>query len=136
MKTRPLVILFADKNPGPGRRMRLDLRRRGAQVLLAGSSDEAIHQAALTAPDVIVMDDDLGSDGQVELGKFLHDAFPNAGIIVLRGGSPATSSAGGLDLLLWTHKPIDDDLLLEVIESAFPGRLGQPVPDREPVHRR
>src|SRR5712672_3486812 len=123
MKRKPLVILIAEQNPGPGRRVRAELRRRGAQVLLAGSPDEAIHLAARAAPDILVMDDDLKSDGQIELGAFIHDAFPRAGIILLRGNSPPTSSASGLDLLLWARKPVDDDTLLEVIESAFPGRL-------------
>jgi CheY-like chemotaxis protein len=128
MKTSPLVILFADRNPGPGRVLREELRRRGARVLLTGSSDEAIHQAALAAPDILVMDDDLKSDGQLELGTFIHDAFPNAGIILLRGNSPPTSSACGLDLLLWAHKAVADDTLLEVIEAAFPGRMGKALP--------
>jgi CheY-like chemotaxis protein len=135
MKTSPLVILFADSNPGPGRRLREELRDRGARVMLAGSSDEAIHQAALAAPDVVVMDDDLKSDGQVELGTFIHDAFPRAGIIVLRGSSPPTSSASGLDLLLWGRKPVDDQTIFETIESSFPGRLGAPTPSW-PVTRR
>lgn len=128
MKTSPLVILFADGNPGPGRRLRMELRRRGAQVLLTGSPDQAIHQAALACPDIVVMDDDLKSDGQVELGTFIHHAFPKAGLIFLHGTSPPTSSAAGLDLLLWARKPVADRMLLEVIESAFPGRLGGPEP--------
>lgn len=127
MKTSPLVILFADRKPGSGRRLRVELRNRGAQVLLAGSSDEAIHQAALVPPDIVVMDDDLKSDGQVELGKFIHEAFPRAGIIVLRGSSPPTSSASGLDLLFWGRKPVDDQTILETIECSFPGRLGTPT---------
>jgi len=128
MNKLPLVILFADKNPGPARRFRVDLRRRGARVFLAGTSDEAIHQAALASPDILVMDDYLESDGQIELGAFVHDAFPRAGIILLRGSSPPTSSACGLDLLLWGNKPVADATLLEVIESAFPGRLERPAP--------
>jgi len=128
MKPSPLVILFADKNPGSGRRLRGELRERGARILLAGSSDEAIHQAALAPPDIVVMDDDLESDGQVELGTFLHEAFPRAGIILLRGDSPPTSSAGGLDLLLWGRKSVNDQTILETIEFAFPGRLGKPTP--------
>ena len=128
MKTSPLVILFADKHPRWGRRLREELRDRGARVLLAGSSDEAIHQAALAAPDIVVMDDDLESDGKVDLGTFLHEAFPHAGIIVLRGNCPPTSSASGLDLLLWGRKPVEDRTILETIECAFPGRLGAPTP--------
>jgi len=75
-----------------------------------------------------VMDDDLKSDGQIELGTFVHEAFPHAGIILLRGNSPPTSSASGLDLLLWGRKPVADAMLLEVMESAFPGRLEWPAP--------
>jgi DNA-binding response OmpR family regulator len=127
MTTLPLVILFADRNPGPGRRLRVELRRRGAQVLLASSSDEAILLAGLAPPDLVVIDDDLKSDNQVELGTFVHDAFPNAGIILLRGKSPPTSNACGLDLLLWAHKPVSDRTLFEVIEFSFPGRLGKPT---------
>src|SRR6187431_2298356 len=135
MNPSPLVILFADKYPRSGRRLREELCDRGARVLLAGSSDGAIHQAAAAAPDIVVMDDDLESDGQIELGTFMREAFPRAGIIVLRGDSPPTSSAGGLDLLLWGRKPIEDQTILETIEYAFPGRLGTPTPSW-PIPRR
>lgn len=132
MNIAPLVVLFADNDLVPGRRLRGELRRRGAQVLLAGSSDEAIHQAALERPDIVVMDDDLKSDGQLDLGKFLHDAFPHTGILVLHGYSPPTSDVGGLDLLFWGRKPIGEDTLIEIIESVFPGRLKDPVPGELP----
>jgi len=135
MKPSPLVILFADKNPEPGRRLRGELRERGARVLLAGTSDEAIHQAALASPDIVVMDDDLKSDGKVDLGTFLREAFPHAGIIVLRGDSPPTSNVSGLDLLLWGRKSVDHLTILETIEYAFPGRLGTPTPSW-PIARR
>ena len=128
MKIPPLVILFADKSPGSCRRLCVELRDRGARVLLAGSSDEAIHLAALAPPDIVVMDDDLESDGHIDLGTFIHEAFPHAGIIVLHGNSPPTSSASGLDLLLWGRKPVEDQTILETIELAFPGRLGTPTP--------
>jgi hypothetical protein len=122
----PLVILFADKNPVPGRRLRLELTRRGARVLLAGSTEEAIHLSARAPPDILVMDDDLNKDGQIDLGTFIHDAIPNAGIILLHGSGPPTSSPWGLDLLLWAHKRVDDQTLIETIEFAFPGRLREP----------
>jgi hypothetical protein len=129
MKTIPLVILFADKNPGPGRRLRGELRLRGAHVLLAGSTEEAIHQAAIASPDILVMDDDLKLEGHADLGTFIHNAFPNAGIIFLHGRGQPTASPCGLDLLLWAHKGVDDQTLIETMEFAFPGRLGEPTAD-------
>jgi CheY-like chemotaxis protein len=128
MKTIPLVILFADRNPGPRRQLRVELRHRGAHVLLAGSTGEAIHQAAHDPPDILVADDDLGKDGQTDLATFIKDAFPRAGIILLRGSGQPTSSPWGLDLLLWTHKRVADQTLIKTIEFAFPGRLGRPTP--------
>jgi CheY-like chemotaxis protein len=128
MKTIPLVIIFADRNPGPRRRLRVELRRRGAQVLLAGSTEEAIHQAAHDPPDILIMDDDLRKDGKTDLATFIHDAFPKAGIILLRGRGQPTSSPSGLDLLLWAHKRVADQTLIETIGFAFPGRLGRPTP--------
>jgi hypothetical protein len=145
MKTNPLVIIFADRNPGPGRRLRVELRRRGAQVLLAGSTGEAIHQAAHDPPDILIMDDDLSKDGETDLATFMQDAFPKAGIILLRGNGQPTSSPSGLDILLWAHKNVTDQTLIETIAFAFPGRLGRPTPswpqpvqvrcvDEEPSH--
>jgi CheY-like chemotaxis protein len=128
MKSMPLVILFADKNPVPGRRLRLELTRRGAHVLLAGSVDEAIHLAARAPPDILVMDDDLHKEGQTDLGTFIHEAIPKTGIILLHGSGQPTSSPWGLDLLLWAHKRVDDQTLIETIEFAFPGRMGGPSP--------
>ena len=123
----------------------MELRRRGAQVLRAGSTDETIHQAALVSPDILIMDDDLNQEGPTSLGAFIHDAFPNAGIILLHGSGQPTSSPSGLDLLLWAHKRVADQTLIETIEMAFPGRLGRASPvwprprrivciDAEPPH--
>jgi hypothetical protein len=129
MKTRPLVIFFADRNPGPRRQLRVELRRRGAHVLLAGSTGEAIHQAAHEPPDILVADDDLSKDGQTDLATFIRDAFPKAGIILLRGRDQPTSSPWGLDLLLWAHKRVPDQTLIETMEFAYPGRLDRPRSD-------
>jgi len=128
MKTNPLVILFADRNPEPRRRLHVELRRRGAHVLVAGSTGEAIHQAAHEAPDILVADDDLSKDGQTDLVTFFKDAFPKAEILLLRGSGQPTSSPSGVELLLWAHKQVADQMLIETMEFAFPGRLGPPTP--------
>jgi hypothetical protein len=79
------------------------------------------------------MDDDLSKDGETDLATFIHDAFPKAGIILLRGSGQPTSSPSGLDLLLWAHKRVADQTLIETIEFAFPGRLGRPTPSWPPA---
>ncbi|HEV3028192.1 MAG TPA: hypothetical protein VG457_11505 [Planctomycetota bacterium] len=145
MKTSPLVILFADRNPEPRPDLRVELLRRGAHVLVACSTGEAIHQAAHAPPDLLIADDDLQKDGQTDLVTFIQEALPKAEIILLRGSGPPTSSPSGVELLLWAHKHVPDQTLLETMEFAFPGRLGPPTPawpratqvrcvDEHPIH--
>jgi DNA-binding response OmpR family regulator len=61
------AVLFADRDLAWSRSVRVELRRRGANVLMASNVDEAFHQAALSPPDLIVLDEDLEGRGDRNL---------------------------------------------------------------------
>jgi CheY-like chemotaxis protein len=136
MKQHPLVILFADPDLPSTRRLRAELRRRGARVHRGGSVEEVIHQAALAPPDLFVMDAGFSLQGDTPLGAFVQSAFPKAQIILLGRGDLPDGEETPRGILFHSRKPMAEGKLLEVIEEAFPGRLSPAThfwPHRGPI---
>jgi CheY-like chemotaxis protein len=129
----PLNILFADADLAATRPLRVELRRRRATVRLVGDAAEAIHQVRLSSPDLLVLDEATGRDGEADVVSFLGQNSPATQIILLHSGGAAAPHGPGQGLLFSAHKPVSKETLLEVIVSAFPGRLGdEPVPPQKP----
>jgi DNA-binding response OmpR family regulator len=125
----PLVILFADADLAANRPLRVELRRRGAKVTLVNSAADALQQARVSPPDLLVLDDSVNRDGESDLITVFRERLPETEVILLHGGGDAAPHAPGQGLLFSAHKPVSKESLLEVIVSAFPGRLGEdPVP--------
>jgi DNA-binding response OmpR family regulator len=136
MRHSPLVILIADQDLGSTRRLRAELRRRGAQVLTASSAEETIHQAALDPPDVVILDADLGLSNDEPSQALLQTATAKARLILLGREESAVREHLGQQPLFSTRKPPDEKALLGVIDTAFPGRLrpaATPWRDRGPI---
>jgi DNA-binding response OmpR family regulator len=135
MKTwPPLSILFADAELAATRPLRVDLRRRGAKVHLVDSAEEAIRRASLEAPELLVLDDDLNRNGETDLVAFFRARFPELEVILLHSGGDVAPQGWGQGLLFCAHKPVSKETLVEVIVSAFPGRLGEPPVPRAKAH--
>lgn len=125
----PLVLLFADPDLAATRPLRVELRRRGATVRLVGSAAEAIRQSQLVPPDLLVLDDAVDQDVEIDLLSHFQQHHPETEIVLLHSGGDAAPHGPGQGLLFSAHKPVSKESLLEVIVSAFPGRLGQePLP--------
>ncbi len=117
------VFLFAEGDATPTRPLRAELRRRGARVLRAGSLDEAIREADRCPPDLFVLDDHLDGSRVPDVAAFFRASHPRAEIILLIR-EPAELPRGlGLGLLYSGGRDVGNESLLEVILSAFPGRL-------------
>ena len=128
----PLKILFMDADLAASRPLRVELRRRGATVHLVGSAAEAVHQSRHLPPDLLVLDEATGREGETDLVSFFGRNFPGTQIILLHSGGDPAPHGPGQGLLFSAHKPVSKETLLEVIVSAFPGRLGaEPVPRPE-----
>lgn len=129
---RPLSILFADSDLAATRPARVDLRRRGAHVSWAGSSADASRQVLVQPPDLLVLDDGLDSLEGVDPIEYFSDRLPEAEIILLHSRADPTPLDSGLGLLFSAHKPISKRALIDVIITAFPGRLAEtsfPAPE-------
>lgn len=127
MANRPLFILLADRDLQATRPLRVELRRRGARVLLANSGAQAIRTAELFAPDLVILDDAL-EDGARDPACTLRAALPRGEIILLGSDSSGTPRGVGLGLLASAPRSVAPETLIEVISRAFPGRLEQPSP--------
>jgi DNA-binding response OmpR family regulator len=130
---QPLSILFGDGDLAATRPLRVELRRRGARVDLAQTAADLVRQATARPPDLLVLDDALKRNGEEDLLSYFDKHHPEADIILLHSGGDPTPHGSGLGLLFSAQKPVAKESLLEVIVSAFPGRLDEsPVPDPQP----
>jgi DNA-binding response OmpR family regulator len=130
----PLEILFADNDLAATRPLRVELRRRGARVHLVDSAAETICQASIQPPDLLVLDEGLKKNGDTDLVSYFRSSLPETEIILLHSGGDTTPHGSGLGLLFSAHKPVSKEALLEVIVSAFPGRLREDTVPRPQNH--
>jgi DNA-binding response OmpR family regulator len=125
----PLSILFADRDLAATRPLRVELRRRGAGVALVDSAAEAMERTLEAAPELLILDEGLSQDGGVDLVSTFHRRRPKTELILLHSGGDGVPHGAGQGLLFSARKPVSKEILLEVIVSAFPGRLGEdPIP--------
>src|SRR5688572_27758396 len=119
------VVLFADRDLSWSRIVRGELRRRGALVTLAATVDEAFHQAALSAPDLLVLDEDLEGRGNRDVAELFTAALPHTRIILLQ-----SEGAGGVQksrpgLFASGPRPSSPETLLDLAQGALGDRLRQ-----------
>jgi CheY-like chemotaxis protein len=130
----PPTILVADRDLSWSRSVRTELRRRGAQVVMATSVDEALHQAALAPPDLVVLDDDLAGRGDRDLAELFQSALPEAKMILLESRSPASPLRERGPLFCSGPRPPSAETLLSLALGAIGHRLGEaPAPRRGTV---
>lgn len=125
------VVLFADRDPSWSRSVRGELRRRGAIVLMAGTVDEAFHQAAISAPDLIVLDDDLEGRGDRDLAELFASAMPQARIILLQTRRPDGSWGAAPGLYAAGPRPLAPETLLGLARGALGSRLHEAPRSRQ-----
>lgn len=130
MLKEPPIVLFADPDITSCRPLRSELRRRGAHVLVATSLEQAQEYAELFHPELLVLDDALGSPDVPDPAGYFRNALPAAEMALLHEAPSATPRGWGLGVLYSGSKEAGYELLLEAIEQAFPARL---APREAPV---
>ncbi|HEV3028818.1 MAG TPA: response regulator [Planctomycetota bacterium] len=123
MVSKSPVVLFADRDLSWSRDVRIQLRRRGAEVRMASRVDDALKQAAEAAPDLVILDDDLEGRGSRDLVDLFREKLPEAELILLESDAPGIPRGAGQGLFFSGAKPISPTMLLSLAESALEGRL-------------
>lgn len=122
MSKAPL-ILQADRKLGETRSLRIELRRRGASVLMAETPEEAMRHALISPPDVLILDDDLDRGSSCDLVEYFRSTVPDAETILLSSRPDDMTRGIGLGLLFHGLRPVSNATLLDLVEQAIPGRL-------------
>jgi DNA-binding response OmpR family regulator len=123
-------ILFADRNLAWSRSVRTELRRRGAEVATAATVEEALHQAALSPPDLLLLDADLEGREDRDLAELFRSILPDAGLILLESGTSHSSRNEAAPLFCSGPRPATPDALLRLVLGAIGHRLGDAPPHR------
>src|SRR6185436_8267115 len=113
------IILFADRNLAWSRSVRTELRRRGADVATAATVEEALHQAATSPPDLLLLDADLEGRENRDLAELFRSILPDAGLILLESGSSHSSRNEAGPLFCSGPRPASPDALLPLILGAI-----------------
>src|SRR6185295_6578513 len=129
--TRAPVILQADRKLGETRALRTDLRRRGAEVRMADSAEEAMRQALLAPPDLLILDDDLNEGRDADLVEYFTSTAPEAEKILLSSKPDQLSRGVGRGLLYHGLRPVSNGTLLELVTQAMQSRLSERPPSPE-----
>jgi DNA-binding response OmpR family regulator len=116
MSTQP-VILQADRKLGETRTFRTELRRRGGRVLMAETAEQAIAHAAMSPPDVVVLDDEF------DLTDHFRSTYPDAEVILLSSHADQLIRGFGRGLLYHGLRPVGSRTLVDLVDQALPGRL-------------
>lgn len=129
MSDKAPAILQADRKLGETRSLRRELRRRGAEVSMAETAEQAIKSALLHPPDVILLDDDLTEESSCDLADYFRNTLPEAEMILLSSRPERMTHGIGMGLLFHGLRPVTARTLLDLITDALPGRLPEsPIP--------
>ena len=113
-------ILIVEDEPALLRALRIDLRARGYDVLIATTGREALEQAAARPPDAVLLDLGLPDADGAEVIRQLraHSAVP---VIVLSGRIGVTDKIGALDAGAddYVTKPFGAGELLARLRAAL-----------------
>jgi DNA-binding response OmpR family regulator len=131
--SKPLILLWVDEDLARGRPSRVELRRRGARVLMARSAERATELSELFMCDLFVLSDDVGTAEPGDLAAHLRSGFPDAEIILLSSKPREEPQGVGLGLLYYGAQPLALETLIGLIDMAFPGRLEHRPPPK-PEH--
>jgi two-component system, OmpR family, KDP operon response regulator KdpE len=124
-------VLVVDDEPQILRALSINLRARGYEVLTAANGRQALAAAAMSPPDLVILDLGLPDLDGVEVIGGLR-GWTTVPILVLSGRSDSNEKVEALDAGAddYVTKPFGMDELLARLRAM--GRRGTPV-DEEPV---
>ncbi|QLE59483.1 PAS domain S-box protein [Nostoc sp. TCL26-01] len=114
------LILQCDDDPSVRAVVKTMLERQGYRVMTVASGQEAIEQATLNQPDVILLNLVMPEmDGWETLAILKQQPqTQNIPVIILSGVSPETSHSIPDDVSAWIIKPPNVNLLCQALEKA------------------
>jgi len=84
----PPVLLFVDPSLAPHRRLRVDLRRRGAHVHSATSVQEALERVELFPPSLIIVAEGMRDSEGDDVAGLFREFFSPERVLVSSPGAP------------------------------------------------
>ncbi|HEX7900682.1 MAG TPA: response regulator [Planctomycetota bacterium] len=122
------AILFAEPSPNRHAAVHRALAARNCRVMTAGTTDALLAAIRGTTPDVVVLDERVGSAAPGVLLRLLSDLLPGAGIVLLRDvrGAEERMSEVSPDVLFRRARGASDDELLGVVAEAVETVQGGP----------
>jgi DNA-binding response OmpR family regulator len=114
------TILFAEPSPNRHAAVHRALAGRGCRILTAGTTDALLAAIRRTTPEVVVLDERVGTAAPGVLLRLLSDLLPGAGIVLLRDtrGAEERMSEVSPDILIRRARGASDDELLAVVAEA------------------
>lgn len=112
------------------------LRRRGYEVQVAATPDEALELALAGRPQSIVLDLNLAGASGLGLLPRLRESLPEARIVVLTGYASISTAVDAIKLgaVQYLAKPVDVDTLLRAFNhSAGTVTAAEPAPPAVPM---
>ena len=120
-------ILVADDEAHNRSLMEALLAPQGYEVLFARDGAEAVALAAEASPDVILLDVMMPRMDGYEVCRAIRSDPELAGVFVMiltaRGQKSDEAKALEVGADLYMSKPFDDEIVLQVIQDVFEGRL-------------
>jgi DNA-binding response OmpR family regulator len=114
------TILFAEPSPNRHAAVHRALAGRGCRILTAGTTDALLAAIRRTTPEVVVLDERVGTAAPGVLLRLLSDLLPGAGIVLLRDvrGVEERMSEVSPDILFRRARGSSEDELLGVVAEA------------------
>ena len=135
-----LTALVVDDESEARRRVAGLLRLGGWHVLEANGSTDALRQARLTSPDLVVTDVSMpGTNGLSMLRRMRHEGSRARFLVVtVDPTDEVRDEAAAAGAMACLRKPIDARLLLDFLRSRTTGPAAQaplaPIQDAEDLH--
>ncbi len=125
MVQNPPLILFAERDIAWSRPVRIELRRRGAGVLMSRSVADTLRVVERLVPDLLVLDAELEPQGAGPLLQSVRRRSERTAIILLANQiqDGLMSACRAADVLRCITEPRRQDELIDAISSHFAGRL-------------
>lgn len=135
--TDPISILIVDDDPTLLRLLGIVLREEGYSVLSADSAEKALAMIAVTRPDLVVTDLQMGQMNGLDLFNAVHKNHPMLPIIILTayGTIPDAVEATKRGVFTFLTKPYEvPDLLTEIRKAlAISGDGYSDVENNTPI---
>jgi CheY-like chemotaxis protein len=130
-----LTALVVDDQADARRRVAGLLRLGGWQVREASGADDALRQAAIDDPDLVVTDVEMpGQSGPTMLRRLRHNGSRARFVVVTSDPTPAVrADAKAAGALATLGKPVGARILLDFLRSRTTGLTAQDDTSAEPV---